>query len=102
MSIQLRIIEAPAPAYRPLIEDGTIRPGDMWRDDWPGRKNGEPGWRIVLPNGTTWNTWQPASDGTRWDVSGEAPALTVSPSIFDHSPGNGWHGFIRNGEFIDA
>jgi hypothetical protein len=99
--IPLRLVEAPpGPAYRPLIDDGTIRPGDCWRDDWPGRD--APGWRVVLPNGTTWHTQQPASDGTRWDVTGEAPGLTVSPSIFDHSPGREWHGWLRAGELVPA
>lgn len=97
--IPLRVIEAPEPAYRPLIEDGTIRPGDCWRQDW---HDGVPGWRVVLPNGTTFHTAQPASDGTRWDVTGEAPGLTLSPSIFDHSPGREWHGFIRDGHLVDA
>jgi hypothetical protein len=98
MGIPLRLIEVPPDAYRPLIDSGKIRPGDCWRDDWAG----SPGWRIVLPNGTTWHTRQPASDGIGWDVSGEAPSLTVNPSIFDHTPGSEWHGWIRDGELVDA
>ncbi len=98
--IPLRIVEPPPTAYGPLITDGTIRPGDMWRDDW--RPDSEPGWAIVLPNLTVWHTWQPASDGTHWTVTGEAPALTVSPSIFDHSPGREWHGWITNGELVSV
>ena len=96
MNIPLRLIEPPPAVYAPLVKDGTIRLGDCWRDDWGGR----PGWRIVLPNGTTWHTCQPASDGTHWDITGEPPDLTVHPSIFDHSPGREWHGWITGGELI--
>lgn len=95
--IPLRVVDAPPDAYRPLIDNGTLQPGDCWRSDFgPDR----PGWSIVLPNGTVWHTRQPASDGVCWDVTGEPPALTVHPSIFDHSPGREWHGWIRDGHLI--
>jgi Family of unknown function (DUF6527) len=37
-----------------------------------------------------------------WDVTGTPPQITVSPSIFDHSAGREWHGFIRDGEMTAA
>lgn len=36
----------------------------------------------------------PNFDG--WDVTGDLPNITVSPSI-DMSASHGWHGFIKNG-----
>lgn len=97
--IPLRLTEPPAdPAYGHLIDEGTIRPGDCWRDDFGDVR----GWAVLLPNGTVWHTWQPATDGICWDVTGEAPALTVSPSILDRSPSGTWHGWIRDGVLLDA
>jgi hypothetical protein len=38
------------------------------------------------------------SDGTGWEVSGEAPTLTLTPSInYEH----GYHGYIKNGVITD-
>jgi len=37
----------------------------------------------------------------RWNVSGDAPKLTVTPSIQIMGEG-GWHGFITNGEIVGA
>ena len=52
----------------------------------------------MLPNRTVWHTWEHvAGTGNRWNVTGEAPNLTVSPSIWDQTPGSEWHGWIRNG-----
>lgn len=96
-SIPLRLIDAPPPAYAPLIDDGTIQPGDCWRDDFGETRQG---WAVVLPNRVVWHTWQPASDGTPWDVTGEAPDLTVNPSISDRSPGREWHGWIYHGLLV--
>lgn len=95
MSIPLRVIET----------GGTWpdehQPGDMWR--WPpGDADGRECWSVALPNGTVWHTTQTAgSPRTMWDVSGNAPDITVSPSIFDHSATE-WHGWIRNGELVPA
>ena len=60
------------------------------------------GGAIVLLNLTVWHTWQPATDGGYWDVTGEAPAPTVSPSIWDQTPGSEWHGWIRDGELVNV
>lgn len=39
--------------------------------------------------------------GKGWTVHGEPPNITVSPSIWVQ-PQSGWHGFIRNGEIVNA
>lgn len=36
-----------------------------------------------------------------WGVSGEAPNLTVTPDVWV-SPPNGWHGFVKAGQLVDA
>jgi len=86
--------------------------GAMWRCEchkqqgWLIRVPGEARW----PDGHRWpNTFCTllgTDQGKGWDVSGEAPALTVTPSIWI-SPNQGpeageWHGFIRDGVIIDA
>jgi hypothetical protein len=93
MGIPLRVIEAP--------KEGAgyagVEPGDMWPDEALGE------WTVMLPNRTVWSTWyHAAGSGKRWDVSGEAPNLTVSPSIWDQTPGDEWHGWIRNGELVSV
>jgi len=76
----------------------------MWRCDC----HGERGWLIVLPHrnpdpewNRLWCTLTGDEQNRRWDVTGEAPDITVSPSINCLEPG-GWHGFIQNGEITDG
>lgn len=83
----------------------------MWRCDC----HGELGWLIRLPGEDRWpdghvfaNIWCTLlgkESGKGWEVTGDAPAITVSPSIHIR-PGRGapgeWHGFIRNGEVTPA
>lgn len=84
------------------VGTGDLPPGAMWRCSC----HGELGWLIQLPDHAgPWCTLEEAS-GTnqRWEVTGEAPNLTVTPSI-DASWGNPpnehhWHGFITKGELI--
>lgn len=78
-------------------------PGTMIRADWYDAHAGGRGesWLVVLPDGGTWITTQEATGGGFWDVTGTAPAITVSPSIFHNAP-TGWHGWIRNGELVNA
>lgn len=73
-------------------------PGTMIRADWYDDYAGKPGksWLVALPDGGDWITTQQATGGGYWDVTGEPPLITVSPSIWHNSP-NGWHGWIRNG-----
>lgn len=89
----LRIIDAPEGSYK------DTQPGDMWR--WPRQdKDGQEAWVIMLPGGRAWWTTYEAADGG-WDVTGEPPAITVTPSIWVNRP-EGWHGWIRDGQLVDA
>jgi Family of unknown function (DUF6527) len=99
MGVPLRVIPKPPAAYREC--EPPVGPGDMWRDEAMDTEDRE-SWLVMLPNGSVWYTTQTASDGGRWDVTGVPPRITVSPSIFDHWPGNEWHGWIRDGELVDA
>lgn len=114
-AIPLRVINGPP--------DGEREPGMMWR--YPdGDEGGRECWWIVLPNTkplapgyaleVSWRTTDRASHAPHemWQVTGTAPALTVSPSIDaecwgerEGQPvreGSYWHGWIRNGELVDA
>ena len=100
MGIPLRIVDRPEANGRighthPSL---PIAPGDMWHEPELDGEHGEC-WAVVLPNGRVWRTTDPASDPPHelWDVSGEPPDITVSPSINDTSPRGGWHGWIRDG-----
>jgi hypothetical protein len=113
--IPLRIVE--------FRDRDYLEPGMMWRypsGDTPDRKC----WWIVLPNTKpllpgyasqiAWMTTDRASKPPHemWEVTGEAPNLTVSPSIDvecwvmkDGEPvreGSYWHGWIKNGILINA
>lgn len=114
MSIPLRIVD-------PFPENPE--PGMMWRYT-DGDKDGREAWWIVLPDthpdiGTpghpsrlAWRTTDRASDPPHemWDISGEPPNITVTPSIDVVRTvnqdgqwvrdGSYWHGFITNGELL--
>lgn len=76
--------------------------GAVLRSLWRDVEGRPPAYQIGLPNGTVWNTNDRASVsgsntiGPYWEVSGEAPNFTVTPSIDDQGS-NPWHGFITNG-----
>ena len=70
-----------------------LMPGDMWLVHGC--------WAVVLPNRTVWYSGIAAADGSFWTVTGEAPKLTVHPSIDDRDPARPWHGWIRAG-FLEA
>lgn len=95
--IPLRLIAAPED--RPGVmqsEWSEFQPGDVWRDP-----DGL-GWAVVLPNRTVWYSGLAAEDGSHWAVSGEAPNLTVTPSIDDRDPARPWHGWVRDGQLVQA
>lgn len=111
MGIPLRIVERPTAGSGQILRLGRafpggnflLDPGNMWHEpdlDGEGREC----WAVVLPNGRVWRTTDPASDPPHelWDVTGTPPAITVHPSINDTSPRAGWHGWIRDGELVDA
>lgn len=94
MAIPLRIIVRPPDAYV-----GHVVPGDMWRaPEWDFAEDGVECWAIVMPHGSVFYTTD-KDRGELWNVTGEPPEITVTPSIND--PGR-WHGFITNGELVDA
>lgn len=73
--------------------------GDQWQ-----RKDSE---IYRLPDGAEFafsrslGTTQAATGGGCWTVTGIPPDITASPSIWHNSP-HGWHGWIRNGELVQA
>jgi hypothetical protein len=50
---------------------------------------------VVGPNGEQWEVDRKSSNGDGWIVTGELPTISCSPSIVL----NGYHGYLRNGEF---
>lgn len=52
----------------------------------------------VLPDGGHWVIDSKSSNGSGWTITGEAPNLTASPSIWGSMP-NGYHGWLQNGVF---
>lgn len=86
-----------------------IPAGATMRVPWRDLDGRAPAWMIALPNGTNWCTNDRASVpgdsnglGPYWGVTGTVPAITVSPSIDDRDPARPWHGWIRNGELVEA
>lgn len=96
MSISLRVIDCPAGSFR----DPSIQVGDMWR--WPDQdRDGRECWIIMLPGRAIWYSTLATAQGGGWDFTGIAPAVSVSPSIWVDPP-RGWHGWVRDGELVDA
>jgi len=92
--IPLRLIELPEVGGPHLGEESPLRPGDCWRD--------HECWAVVLPNMTIWYSGIASASGSMWTTTGDAPNLTVTPSIDDQDPGRPWHGFIRDGRLVGA
>jgi Family of unknown function (DUF6527) len=92
----LRIIDPPD------LGAGTdsIEVGDMWRWERADR-DGREAWAVMLPGRRIWWTTDHAAGGGGWEATGEPPAITVTPSIWV-SPPDGWHGWIRDGQLVDA
>lgn len=62
---------------------------------------------VILPNGGRFDLNWAAEVGNgagTWKVTEEPPNITVEPSINSlHSLRRpGWHGWLKNGDFIDA
>lgn len=98
--MKLHIIDTPGDGDGSGVDLGQD-PGAMWRvPDWD--IEGREGWAIVLPNraGLFFTTMQSGDPGgPRWNVTGEPPNLTITPSInAGDGPGEGnWHGWIKDG-----
>jgi hypothetical protein len=109
VSTKLFIVTREADGLFPLPDGRRVAThelpvGAMWRCDC----HGEQGWLIRLPGGRSygdsqfinaWCTLEEVPSQGRWNVSGEAPNLTVTPSIHILGEG-GWHGYITNGEIV--
>lgn len=85
----------------------NVPPGTCWRIPWADEymsathpQNAE-SWQVILPDGGSWITSQAATGGGHWTITGTPPMIDVNPSIWHNQP-SGWHGFIRNGELVDA
>ena len=113
MTTPLRIVE-PFPEvqevgmmWRYVLGDAEGR--ECWWIVLPNEKPVEPG----LPSHISWRTTDRASAPPHemWEVSGEPPHLTVTPSIDvecwrvgpdkqTYRDGSHWHGFITAGELV--
>jgi Family of unknown function (DUF6527) len=93
--------------------DWYAEPGDVWACSWeshyyiPGRPPFC--WIVALPpvrgvdaRCCPWHTNERSSKQQQfWEVTGDRPRLTVSPSILIDVEG-GWHGWIRDGMMTGA
>ncbi|MDB5056000.1 MAG: hypothetical protein JWM44_4050 [Bacilli bacterium] len=72
---------------------------------WPeyNERENKTEWYVRLPDGDFHNFHAKTQDGTGWNVIGEAPNFTVTPSINRYASYNhkGWHGYITNGVLTD-
>lgn len=94
--IPLRLVELVEGQSGWAYEAGDVFP--CWNHQGSHDVEGRgPCWVVRLPGrGYIWHSNMESSDGTYWEVSGEPPLLTVSPSI-NVGP-EIWHGWITNGE----
>jgi hypothetical protein len=56
---------------------------------------------VKLPGKWDWCVDGPATGGGHWTRTGEVPNVTANPSVWANAP-HGWHGWLRNGELVDA
>lgn len=90
--------------YRGPLQDAPA--GALWdatwlHDTWLG-SDGKC-YVVKLPNGTEWIIDGPSSNGDGWVRSGDAPNLTVQPSILVSSYRSraSYHGFLTDGVLSD-
>jgi hypothetical protein len=98
-------------------EECTLRDaptGAMWYADWmsegmdasltgPGTFKGPDGrcLYVMVPGNHPACLDGPATNGPGWTRTGTPPDVTASPSIWADAP-TGWHGWLRDGELIEA
>jgi hypothetical protein len=78
-----------------------LPPGAMWHSDQQPRESylaGADSIQVKLPGPTIWSMNRPGTNGCKWDVSGEIPNVTASPSI--NFVGL-YHGWVQNGVVSD-
>lgn len=78
-----------------------LPPGAVWRATWIedanchhyGNAKGEV-WAVQMPNMVEFLIFQKDNEGRGWDVTGELPKITLSPSI---NQVGSYHGYIQDG-----
>jgi len=83
MSLQCRLVDI----HEIRAKGEQVQPGDMW---YYGKTL-----VIKLPCGDDWAPVHP--NGAGWDITGEPPNITASPSIMDEH----YHGWLKDGVFSD-
>jgi hypothetical protein len=83
-------------------EEMTLRKariGAMWDASWYLEK-GPDGLSLVvrLPDGHDWHVDGPASNGGGWTRTGDAPRITVRPSILTPK----YHGWLTDGQLVEC
>jgi len=76
---------------RPRNPNKSFLSPHYW-NDWSDKR---PPIAVVCPNGEVWEIDRRSSNGDGWQVTGELPDITCTPSIAL----NGYHGWLINGEF---
>ena len=84
------------------------QPGDIFRHRFTLDDGSEQiAWYVVLPQGGLFDIHS-KSDSGGWNVQGEPPNVTLTPSILRHEVTGGgrvivpgWHGYITNGIMTD-
>lgn len=97
-----------ADAFEAVNKDDRIKPGAYtFMINQAGKKMGI---LHACPCGcgsrsAMWFRGMADAGGPEWDVAGEWPKVTLSPSIGikDSNPAGGyhWHGFLENGVFVE-
>jgi hypothetical protein len=84
----------------------ATEPGAMWPVH--NERDNRTDWYILFPGGGFHNIHDGFADGTGWQVTGEAPRFTVTPSLKccevrhgDKLYRKGWHGYLTNGVLTD-
>lgn len=96
MPIKCRLID------RSEVE--KLQPGDMFYQKYVNREKEH--LIVILPNGTNFDLTKAGDvkEKVHWDVSGEAPNITVNPSILVDNNGlhEEWHGWLKEGILSEA
>lgn len=79
------------------IAAGTFDAAESYlsRFYWQQWSHKRPPISVLCPNGAEWIVDSKSSNGDGWQVMGDAPRITCSPSIAVP----GYHGFLRDGIF---
>lgn len=83
------------------IADGSFGTGErnyyLSKFYWQQWSHIRPPICVLCPNGAEWCVDAKSSNGEGWNVTGEPPLLTCTPSILVP----GYHGFLQNGVFTE-